>query len=63
MATSNVTYKVEYQSKDGTRRFTHLVHSMPEALRISRMAREKGLKPKREKIITTIDYHIKTAVF
>lgn len=59
----NVTYKVEYQSKDGTQRFTHLVPTMREALKVSREARERGFKPKRERIETTTNYVVARKVF
>ena len=63
MCNNNVVFRVEYLSKDGARRYTHIVHSQEEALRISRDARKKGLKPKREKIVTTIDYHVVATSF
>ena len=61
-AQTNVIYRITYASEDRRLSYTHIVHTLRDCLAISRAAKERGFKPKREKIRTTLDMHIITTI-
>lgn len=56
-----VIYRITYDN--GRSFYTHIVHSLRDCFSLCREAEKRGLKPKREKIRKTLDYHAITTVF